>query len=189
MVELLNGLALTIAGAFLALYLNWVVQRRAAARRRHEYHRTDLGGWQAWQRGFYDIRDWAGMVGSHLRNPGLREIDFCFIRIPGPRYLDFLIRTERIPAEYLQQAVILSDYCALLSDVLARVVAGQWLVRDADGGGRSSGGGPRHDDRELALQLAEAVEDMARELADPAGACREQRRSIAAAFSGPRSPA
>lgn len=183
MTDVLSGLALTLVGALLALYLDRVVQRREAAVKHEEYHKRDPGGWQAWQRGFYDIRDWAAMVGCYLRSPSPHGIEFNFLRIPGPRYLDYLIRTERIPHEHFQQALILSDYCALLSDTLAHVLAGQRLahqtseLRGVFSGLRAVGDG------DPAVELARAVEDMARDLADPARARREQRRTIAAAFA------
>lgn len=186
MVDVLSRLGMAVVGALFGLYLNWVIQRRAAAKRLDEYRKRDPGGWQAWQRGFYDIRDWASMIGSYLRNPSLREIGFDVLRIPGPRYLDYLLRTGRIPHEHFQQALILSDYCQLLSDTLAHVLAGQWLAHQPSESSRALPELRVRGDGDPTVELARAVEDMARDLADPARARREQRRAIAAAFAPAR---
>lgn len=82
--DVLRGLLVAAAGALIALGFNWTVQRLAQQSRLREYRHGDLGGRQAWQQGFYDIRDWAIAVRSYLRAPTICELDFSFIRIPGP---------------------------------------------------------------------------------------------------------
>lgn len=182
---LLSSLSSALFGALIALGLSSVVQRRARAARLREY-RHDPGAWQTWQSGFYDVRDWATSIREALLSGIPQKMQFSFIRIPGPRYLDYLIRTERVPPEYLQRALILSDYCALLSDVLAQAIAAD--LRDP-----RTVAPPRMDeiwqpDRidPAAIQLAEAVADMAAELADPELARLRKGREIAEAL-GPRS--
>lgn len=186
MFGVLSGLITATAGALIALALNWMVQRRTRAARLREYRDGDLGGWQAWQRGFYDVRDWANSIHGFLRAGAPQRMEFSFIRIPGPRYLDYAIRTDRVPPEYLQQALVLSDYCVLLRDVMAQVIAAD--VRD-----------PRplpppwavarwmsEETAPVALQLADAVSRLAAELADPELARLKEQRKLARALASPR---
>lgn len=180
---LLSSLVSALFGALIALGLSSIVQKRVRDARLREYSQHDPGGWQAWQRGFYDIRDWATSIQGALQSGMSREMQFSFIRIPGPRYLDYLIRTERVPPEYLQRSLILSDYCALLCDLLTQVLAAD--LRDL----RTLPPTPVADMLEegyiepAAIQLAQAIADMAAELADPVAARRSQQREIAEAFA------
>lgn len=181
--DVLRGLLVAAAGALIALGLNWTVQHRAQLSRLREYRHGDLGGWQAWQQGFYDIRDWAIAVRSYLRAPTICELDFSFIRIPGPRYIDHLIRTERIPAQHVQQALALADYCHILSNALAHAMAVDWhnprgseAVTERDIPSRGPG-------TPALAQLAKKVEELAYELAEPERARRRARR-----YGGRRGP-
>lgn len=184
---LLSSLISALLGALIALGLSSFVQKRARDARLREYNRHDPGGWQIWQRGFYDVRDWATSIRGALKTGVPQEMEFDFIRIPGPRYLDYLIRTERVPPEHLQQALVLSDYCALLCDVLAQTIAADLRGSRTVPPTRAADVLEKGRIQPAAVQLADAVARFAAELADPELARLQQQREIAKAFAPRRS--
>lgn len=161
-----------VPAALIALWLNRHTARRDAQERVREYNELPEGGWQAWQKGFYDIRDWARSIETYLRFGHPDHAEFSMIRIPGYRYLNHIIETGRVPADALQQVLILSEYCEILARALGHVLA-------SDLAEPSPGRGPSPDEifkaitaneplpKPALVRLAEAVADMAQDLADP----------------------
>lgn len=126
-------LVLTIASAVLAsgitaaigLWRRHAQERRAKAARIREYINPGRisGRHQPWRNGFYDIRDWADGVRAYLSFGSQHPIDFNRIRMPGHRYVEHLLVTGRVPDAYIPDVIILREYCELLAQTFAQVLA------------------------------------------------------------------
>lgn len=161
------------AGAICALGLERRQSRRRDQRALYEFHRSDDPSVQSWRAGLYDIRDWAIEVGSYLSSRDPSRLSFNTIRIPGARFIGHMIDNGRVPHDRLQYALTLQGYCELLDAAVAQVFA-----RDLDD---PPTWGQTHSGRVVSawehntarpadpaiIQLAEAVEHMARVLIDP----------------------
>jgi hypothetical protein len=178
-----------VPAVLFALWLGRLTSRRAMDARLGEY--ADPGrapsGLQPWRDAFYDIRDWASCIHAYLAHGNARTMDFSFIRIPGHHFIEHLVTTNRVPEEHLQQVIILREYCELLANALAQVLADDLRaarrieVRPLDQLRTSVDDVPDGPEAAVA-QLAVAVREMASELADPAAARRPQQHQLAEMF-------
>jgi hypothetical protein len=168
----------SVPAALFALWLSKFTDSRSERKRLREYRRAPDGHWQAWRDGLYDIRDWAGATSTYLVTGRAEDAQFSMIRVPGHHYLAHMVRTGRIPAEQLQNALILREYCELLCDALAHVLAMD-LDRPAVSRARPDLDQPESINAaertaEAALiRLASDIEQMARDLLDPELAAKQ----------------